>query len=512
MNFDENTFFREATLRICGNLDFEIALIECLLYLKSFMPADRIHLNLYDRGLKALQTIAMATTTEAKKANIVMPLDEKGQAFLEDPNLPLALIINRPLQDAVAGPIIRKTGQFWDYSSLCMHLVIQGTKLGNIILFAKGNDRYTEEHLRLFSILNEPIAIALSNALRFNELNQLKEIMADDISYLQSRLQPLSEEEIVGEDFGLKRVMEMIREVAPLDSPVLLQGETGVGKEILANAIHALSRRKQGPFIRINCGAFAETLIDSELFGHEKGSFTGAIAQKRGCFERAHGGTIFLDEVAELSLPGQVRMLHVLQDKEIIRVGGSKQIKVDIRIITATHQNLEEMVKDGQFRADLWFRLHVFPIRIPPLRDRKEDIPALVNQFILKKVRELQLPAIPEIADGAMDSLLAYSWPGNVRELENVVERAMILCKNRPLTFNEIVWAGNRNEPQTYVKAHGKSLKLDDMVSRHILETLRICEGRVNGPGGAAELLGINPGTLRHRMKKLGIAFGRKKQ
>ncbi|MBW1863563.1 MAG: sigma-54-dependent Fis family transcriptional regulator [Deltaproteobacteria bacterium] len=388
---------------------------------------------------------------------------------------------------------------------------ISGTKLGNLILSVEGNDRYTEEHLRLFSILNEPFAIALSNFLRYDEVNQLKDLMADDIRYLHQRLHRSLTDEIVGEDFGLKGVMEMVREVAPMDSPVLLQGETGVGKEIFADAIHTLSHRNDKPFIAVNCGAIPETLIDSELFGHEKGSFTGASALKRGCFERADGGTIFLDEVAELPPQAQVRMLRVLQNKKITRVGGSDQIKIDIRIITATHQNLQDMVKNGQFRADLWFRLHVFPIMIPPLRDRKEDIPALVNQFIIRKAKELKISTPPRIPPGAMESLKAYSWPGNVRELENVVERALILSKGQPLTFNDIVWAGNGESHVESASDPHEPLELDLIVSRHIRRVLKMTKGKINGTGGAAEILGVNYGTLRHRMKKLGIPYGRGK-
>lgn len=511
MTVDENSFFRQATLLICGDLDFEIALQKCLLYLKSFMPADRIRLNIYDRGLAVLKTIAMATPSEAKKVNVIVPLDENGQNFLDDPDLPLSMIINRPLEDPVSAPIIKKTGKFGDSSNLVIHLQISGTKLGNLILSAEGNDQYTEGHLRLFSILNEPFAIALSNFLRYDEVNQLKDLMADDIRYLHQRLHRSLTEEIVGENFGLKGVMEMVREVAPMDSPVLLQGETGVGKEIFANAIHTLSHRNDKPFIVVNCGAIPETLIDSELFGHEKGSFTGASALKRGCFERADGGTIFLDEVAELPPQAQVRMLRVLQNKEITRVGGSGQIKIDIRIITATHQNLQDMVKNGQFRADLWFRLHVFPIMIPPLRDRKEDIPALVNQFIIRKTKELQISTFPMIAPGAMESLRSYSWPGNVRELENVVERALILSKGQPLSFNDIIWVGNGENNAESVSEPNESLELDLIVSRHIRRVLKLTKGKINGLGGAAEILGVNYGTLRHRMKKLGIPYGKGK-
>jgi transcriptional regulator with GAF, ATPase, and Fis domain len=393
---------------------------------------------------------------------------------------------------------------------MVMHLAIRETKLGNLVLFAEGLDRYSDEHLRLFSILYEPFAIALSNALRYDELNQLKEVMADDLRYLQGRLQHFSGD-VIGEDFGLKEVMEMVREVSPLDSPVLLQGETGVGKEIIANAIHSLSRRKNGPFIPVNCGAIPETLIDSELFGHEKGAFTGAISQKRGCFERADRGTIFLDEVGELPPQAQVRMLRVLQDKNIHRVGGSSQIKVDIRIIAASHQNLHEMVKRKLFRDDLWFRLNVFPIIIPPLRDRKEDIPALVHHFIEKKSKDLQMPHLPKLVPGAMAPMMAYAWPGNVRELENVIERALILSKGRPLTFDNIVWPDDSKEQEELPTRKDDFSNLDHIVSRHIKHALEMTKGRIHGPAGAAHLLGLNPSTLRHRMRKLGILHGRGK-
>ena len=504
----ENEIFREATLRICGNLNFEFALKDCLLYLRTFMPADCFHLNILDKELGLLKTIAIVTADEAKRVNIVISLDDEGRKIVDSHKYMPSLIIDPVEFIPIKKTVVRKTGLWEEHSALLMQLFIRNEHLGNLTLFAKGANRFSEEHLRILSMLREPFAIALSNALRYDEVIRLKDIMADDLEELQRRVQQSAGDIIIGRDMGLKRVLEMAREVGPLDSPVLLQGETGVGKEIIANAIHRMSRRSKGPFIQVNCGAIPETLIDSELFGHEKGAFTGAIARKRGCFERADGGTIFLDEVAELPLPAQVRMLRVLQEKEIIRVGGDSRISVNIRIIAATHQDLEEMVRKDLFRADLRFRLNVFPIAIPPLRDRKQDIPALVNHCIEKKSRELQMPGPHRLARGAIDILKAYSWPGNVRELENVIERALILNRGGFISFEDLVWSIPEKKNDDMIEKDDFPV-LDQVNSRHIRQALKITKGKVHGPDGAAQLLGLNPSTLRHRMRKLGIKTGK---
>lgn len=510
MIIDENEFYHQMTMRICSSLDIETALRRSFDYFVKVLPVDRIFLHLYEQNVGAIQTIAEVTAVESRSLDKITPLTREGRASLERPGVPNVRIVNRPEADPVEKKIA-ESFKIPNSSALLMRLVIEDERLGTLALTVEGLDQYTEDHARLLALLNEPFAMALSNALTHQEVLRLKDMLTDDNRYLRQELLSLSGDEIIGSDFGLKDVMEMIRKVAPLESPVLLLGETGVGKGVMASAIHYLSLRNKGPFITVNSGAIPETLIDSELFGHEKGAFTGAIEQKRGRFERADQGTIFLDEIGELPPQAQIRMLRVLEEKVIERVGGSKSIPVDIRIIAATHRNLMEMVKDNQFREDLWFRINVFPIRIPPLRERKEDIRSLMYYFINKKTRELKLPVIPELAHGAIDRLMDYNWPGNVRELENVVEREMILNKSEPLTFKALAGKEKSDDRSTALETMNESNNMDTITARHIQRVLTMTHGIVHGPGGAAALLGINPSTLRSRMKKLGIPYGRRK-
>jgi transcriptional regulator with GAF, ATPase, and Fis domain len=310
--------------------------------------------------------------------------------------------------------------------------------------------------------------------------------------------------------------MERVELVAGSDVPVLLLGETGSGKEVVARAIHAGSRRSAGPFLRVNCGAIPAGLIDSELFGHERGSFTGAAARRKGWFERADGGTLFLDEVGELPLDAQVRLLRILQDGSFERVGGQRTLHADVRIVAATNRDLHAMVADGRFREDLWYRLAVFPIHLPPLRDRPEDVPGLATHFALRAATRFgTAPLVPAPAD--LELLLAYSWPGNVRELIAVMERAVLLGNGRTLEVATSLGAAPRATPAAAAGARpgapappspdseAAPLDLDAAMARHIEGALAKCWGRVEGPHGAARLLGINPHTLRARMRKLGI-------
>jgi len=508
MSVDENEFFRRATMQICSSLDIETAMWRSIQFLKDFIPVDMMFLHLYERGLGVMRTIAMATASQGRRLDHLTPLSKEVRTRVEEKH-PHVMILNQPELEPLTKTMIQSLGKP-DCSILLLHLDVEGQRLGALSIIAEGKNRFTEEHARLVSLLNEPFAIAFSNTLKHEEVLRLKDLLADDNRYLHRELLHLSGDEIVGADFGLKGAMEMVRQVAHLNSPVLLLGETGVGKDVIANAIHYSSPRKDGPFVKVNCGAIPETLLDSELFGHEKGAFTGALSQRRGRFERANKGTIFLDEIGELPPQAQVRMLRVLQYKEFERVGGTNPISVDIRLITATNRNLEEMVKAKQFREDLWFRLNVFPIRIPPLRERKEDIPALVRHFLERKSRELKLSAAPPLARGVIDRLMAYPWPGNVRELENVVERALILSKGKPLTFDDLTGGKPDDKSKVAFSPQDEPLKLVEVMSRHIRRVLEITKGKVHGKGGAAEVLGINPSTLRNRMNQLRIPYGRR--
>ena len=514
---DENEFFRQATFQILSTLDLSKAVGRCLSYLSPVMPVDWMSLQLYQADLASVRTLVIATKEESKAVDIFTHFPPAAREFIKE-NLHSGdvKIFLRSHPD----PVLHLIAYLFDQqfqkkrstSGIFLPLILESQDIGSLAIITHGETAHTEEHARLVSLLKEPFAIALSNALRYEEVLRLTDRLADDNRELQGEVRRLSGDRLSGSAVGLKEVMKKAAQVAHLSSPVLLLGETGVGKEIVASAIHNRSMRRDDPFIRVNCGAITDSLVDSELFGHEKGAFTGAVSLKRGIFERADKGTVFLDEIGELSLQAQVKMLRVLQHKEFERVGGSGPVNVDIRIIAATHRNLEDMIREGSFREDLWFRLNVFPIVIPPLRERKSDIPALVRHFIDRKSKELGIKKPPRPSPGAIDLLMAYDWPGNVRELENIVERALIVHKEgEPLFFDNL--RPQKVTKETVSRPSGnESLLIDDVMARHIKYVLDLTKGKVHGEGGAAEVLGINASTLRARMRNLGVSFGRGKR
>ncbi len=315
------------------------------------------------------------------------------------------------------------------------------------------------------------------------------------------------DERLIGGDTGLAAVMARAQMVARSSAPVLLFGETGTGKEIIARAIHEDSTFRAGPFRRVNCGAIAPELIDSELFGHEQGAFTGAATRRKGWFEQANGGTLFLDEVGELALPAQVRLLRVVQDSEVVRVGGERPVRVNVRIVAATHRDLPAMVEAQTFREDLYYRLAVFPIVIPPLRDRPADIRAFAEYFAERAANRFGLRPVP-VSDDDVRVLSEYRWPGNVREIAAVMDRAVLIGQGRSLSVTAALGLSTRpshTQMQTTERSSRGIEPLDDVIRRHIEAALRETHGRVEGPFGAARLLRINPHTLRARMRKLKI-------
>ena len=406
---------------------------------------------------------------------------------------------------AVLAPLIKVfTGQ----ELLAAPLHGDKAPIGLVVFAVMPEKRFVEADLKLSTMLLEIFSAALGNHLRLRELGTLRDTAEADRQSLLARLgRDALEDEIIGSSRGLQPVMQRVGLVASSDASVLILGETGSGKEVVARAIHAGSARASGPFIRVNCGAISPELIDSELFGHEKGSFTGAVAARRGWFERADGGTLFLDEVAELPPSAQVRLLRVLQDGRFHRVGGEQEIEVDVRIVAATHRDMAAMVQHRQFREDLWYRIAVFPIILPPLRERQGDIPELALHFARRASRRLGLPFCePTTQDIAL--LRGYSWPGNVREMSSVLERAAILGQGERLAIAAALGVGAM--PATDVRPTGSGTSsavatLDQAMRDHIQAALMRTRGRVSGEHGAAVLLGINPNTLQARMRKLGL-------
>lgn len=387
---------------------------------------------------------------------------------------------------------------------------------GFVAMRAGRDNQFNTSHEEIIQKLREPLAAALQNDLRLRELQELRNAAEADKTAAMRRLgrKKLSAE-IVGSDGGLRSVMQRVEQVAQADVPVLIIGETGTGKEVIARAVHDHSQRANAPFIRVNSGAIPPELIDSELFGHEKGAFTGANASRQGWFERADGGTLLLDEIGELSLPAQIRLLRALQEGEIQRVGGNNIIHVNVRVIAATHRDLPKMVQSGRFREDLWYRLNVFPVLLPPLRERKSDMPELTAHFCERAAHRFGFRVLyPDQDDLA--TLAAYDWPGNIRELASVIDRAVILGEGEHLDIQRALGGTYRtadSKPKqnksggsaVSLPEEDKILPLNTALRRHIESALQKTHGRIDGPFGAARILEINPHTLRAKMRKLGI-------
>jgi formate hydrogenlyase transcriptional activator len=382
--------------------------------------------------------------------------------------------------------------------SLCsMPLLSRGNALGTLNLGSRQENFFTDSDLQFFTQAAGQVAIALDNALSYQRIEVLNERLAEEKIYLEDEIRTDNRfEEIIGQSPALKAILKQVETVAPTDSTVLIYGETGTGKELIARAIHDLSSRRQGTFVKLNCAAIPTGLLESEMFGHEKGAFTGAIAQRIGRFELAHRGTMFLDEVGEIPLELQTKLLRVLQEREFERLGSSRTIRTDARLVAATNRDLARMVEERQFRADLYYRLNVFPITVPPLRDRREDIPLLVRYFVQQYARRMNR-RITTIPTESMKLLARYHWPGNIRELQNFIERAVILSTGSVLQI-----------PARELKrtAAGNNVVTLEAAERDaIVRALRDSGGKVAGPDGAAAKLGMKRTTLQAKMRKLDI-------
>ncbi len=385
-------------------------------------------------------------------------------------------------------------------SFCCIPLLSHNRVLGTLNLGGRREDAFTQEDVELLSQVAQQIAIAVENGLAYQEIAELKEKLSKEKLYLEEEIRTeYNFEEIIGESAALKRVLKQVETVAPTDSTVLILGETGTGKELIARAIHNLSERRERTFVKMNCAAIPTGLLESELFGHEKGAFTGAIAQKIGRFELAHQGTLFLDEVGDIPLELQSKLLRVLQEQEFERLGSTRTIKVKVRLVAATNQDLAQMVADKQFRSDLYYRLNVFPVTVPPLRERPEDIPLLVRYFAQQYARRMnkQIETIPA---ETMTALSRYHWPGNIRELENLIERSVILSQRPDLH----VPLGELKAPAG-ASPNGVAT-LEAAEREHILRALREANWVIGGPSGAAARLGMKRTTLQSKIRKLGIS------
>jgi transcriptional regulator with GAF, ATPase, and Fis domain len=379
------------------------------------------------------------------------------------------------------------TGAFRSYRTWDEETVDHVRLVGQIIANAVHRKR-TEEQLRL----------------QLDEIRALRDQLQDENVYLRQEARRGDFADIVGRSPALARVLERTSQVAPTSSSVLLLGETGTGKELLAQAIHERSPRKDRAFIKVNCAALPASLIETELLGHEKGAFTGAIAAHPGRFELADGGTLFLDEIGDLAVELQSKLLRVLQDGEVQRLGSTRSRKVDVRLVAATNQDLERAMAEGRFRRDLYYRLSVFPIQVPALRERRDDIPLITWAFVERRQKDLGR-RIEQIPQGVMDALVAYDWPGNVRELENVLERALILSPGKALRLDDPLRAAGPGTPTATMPTPAADPSFDAVAREHVRAVLERCAWRINGPGGAAEVLAVHPNTLRSRMKRLGL-------
>lgn len=498
----EEAVMLQLSSALMANMDVRKLLSAFSASIGEVIPHDAATLGMYDEesGSLIVQFLGTGGQDDVRRGDLRLSVQgtPAGEAYRRrEP-----VVLKRLDDPRFSAEGVRHLSEIGMQSGCWVPLVYRGEVTGSLAVASRRLEAYTLRDAEMLSDFADQVAIALNNAVAFKQMAEIRDRLDQERQYLEEEINLDNRfEDIVGESTGLRQVLKQIETVAPTDATVLIQGETGTGKELLARAIHRLSNRSERTFIKLNCAAIPAGLLESELFGHEKGAFTGAIARKMGRLELASGGTLFLDEVGEMPLDLQPKLLRALQEREIERLGGTRPIQVNVRLIAATNRDLGKMVQEKEFRADLFYRLKVFPIYAPALRERAGDIPILVRHFVSTHSRRMS-KVIEAIPDATMDALVRWKWPGNIRELENFLERAVILTKGRVLyaPLGELETEVEEDDPE-----ETGSPTLHAAEREHILRVLRECKGLIGGADGAAARLGLKRTTLNSKMKKLGI-------
>ena len=513
------------TNKITSNLDLREVVRSISGNIREVLLGDLVCISLVEPepGMIRVYALDFPGSPGIVKEGMLIALTPSGKALFEDLQPVLASTTN-PADFPVDVP--EQVAFAEEPKTVCfIPLVNRGRPVGLLAIGRTSQRPYASDEIEILSQAAGQIAIAIDNAMAYQQISELRDKLAQEKVYLEEQIRTeMGFEQIIGNSAALKQVLQLVETVAPSDSTVLLLGETGTGKELIARAIHERSRRKERTFVKLNCAAIPTGLLESELFGHEKGAFTGAISQKVGRMELADQGTLFLDEVGDIPIEIQPKLLRALQEREFERLGATATRRVNVRLVAATNRDLEAMVGAREFRSDLYYRLNVFPIRIPPLRERKEDIPLLVSYFVHKFAKQMQkrIDTIPAIT---MRGLAAWDWPGNIRELENFIERAVILTRGKaleaplselrrakqqdpapaPVSAVDVDIARIVKETIASLQGNGPSNGPTKKQREDIIQALTECKGQVGGADGAAVRLGMGRTTLIARMKRLGI-------